>query len=300
MKSSLGVYGCGFIGSAVGQTFNHYVDVKTYDIKPELCTHTFPEVLAQEVLIMALPTPMNKDGSVDTSIVEEAIKKISDNLPAGVIKPVVLKSTIPPSKLGKLMLDYPSVFLVHSPEFLTERSAVYDFQQSNRFIFGTLIGEQGSSYAKLIKDLFELRFPKVPQYWVSFAESSLIKYFSNNYFMSKIALFNEYSQICKEWGLDYASVIGKVMLDPRIGRSHFQVPGHDGLLGAGGSCFIKDNNGYFEIAKDCGVDPKVMKGVWKKNLEVRGAFNLLDEINKMKGRISAEEFTFDELLKLGE
>ena len=299
-KPTLGFIGQGFIGSAIADCFQHYANVKTYDIRPELSSHTYPEVIAQDVLIMALPTPMKKDGTVDISIVEEALRQLASNLGSDEVKPVILKSTIPPHKLGVLMLEYPGIFLVHSPEFLTERSARYDFQQSNRFIFGTLVGEDQSPYAKTISDLFNLRFPMVPQYWTSFVESSLIKYFCNAYFCSKISLFNEYNQICASWGINFESVIGKVMLDPRIGRSHFQVPGHDGLYGYAGSCFVKDTNGYFEVAKDAGVNPKVMKGVWHKNVETRGAFNLLEEINKMKGRITSEEFSINDLMKLGE
>jgi UDP-glucose 6-dehydrogenase len=40
-------------------------------------------------------------------------------------------------------------------------------------------------------------------------------------------------------------------------------------MGWAGSCFIKDLNALMCVAKENGVDPKVMRGAWEKNLEVR-------------------------------
>jgi UDP-glucose 6-dehydrogenase len=40
-------------------------------------------------------------------------------------------------------------------------------------------------------------------------------------------------------------------------------------LGYGGSCFVKDINALIALANQLGVDPKVMKASWAKNLEVR-------------------------------
>jgi UDPglucose 6-dehydrogenase len=298
-KPSLGLLGLGFIGSAVLDTFTNYVDVKAYDVNEARCQNFYTDTIAQDVIFLALPTPMKKDGNVDYSIVKKALEKLRDNLPKDVVKPVLIKSTLPPNILGSLMLEFPTLFIVHNPEFLTERSARHDYMQSNRFIFGTLVGEEGSPQAKMISELFNIRFPQVPQYWVSFAESSLIKYMANCFFATKVSIMNEFKQIAESWGVDFNNVMGKVMLDYRIGRSHFQVPGHDGQLGWGGSCYIKDTNAMIQIANDCGIDAKVLRAAWEKNVEVRGALSLKEEINKHLGRISNEEFALVDVFKLG-
>ena len=64
--------------------------------------------------------------------------------------------------------------------------------------------------------------------------------------------------------------------DKRLGASHWKVPGPmpaddtgEPAFGFGGSCFVKDLNALMFQAKKLGVDPKVMRGVWDKNLEVR-------------------------------
>ena len=296
---SLGVIGVGFIGSAVVETFQHYVDVKSYDVRPGLGTHDYVDVIAQDVLVAALPTPMLKDGSVDVSIVEAELDKLAENLRPGTIKPLLIKSTLPPHKLGPLMLRHDDLLVIHNPEFLTERSAKYDYAQSSRFIFGTLVGDDASPECRMVSELFNTRFPSVPQYWVPFAASSLVKYFTNLFFATKVSLMNEFRQVAESWGQDAANVISLVMLDPRIGRSHFQSPGHDGKYGYGGSCFIKDTGGYLEIAKECGVDPTIARATWQKNLEVRGVLTLTEELNGMKGRAAAGEFSVQDVLELG-
>jgi len=297
-KPSIGLIGYGYINSAVGEAFSHYTDVKAYDINKDL--DNYVDVINQDILFLAVPTPMNKDGSVDTSIVESALEKISNNIIPNKVKPVIIKSTIPPAQLGEMMLKHAeNLLIIFSPEFLTERTSKHDFIQSNRFIFGTLYEFDQTPEAKIVSELFELRFPSVPQYWTTFAEASLVKYGANQFFAVKISFMNELKQLADAWGVNYNSLIGKIMLDPRIGRSHFQVPGHDGSLGYGGSCFLKDTHAFINMAEECGIDPIMAKAAWKKNLEVRTAIELTDEINRNIGRISSSALTVDNVMKLG-
>jgi UDPglucose 6-dehydrogenase len=57
--------------------------------------------------------------------------------------------------------------------------------------------------------------------------------------------------------------------DPRIGNSHTQVPGHDGKLGFGGTCFPKDINALITLGKELGVNMNTLEAAWETNLEVR-------------------------------
>ena len=60
---------------------------------------------------------------------------------------------------------------------------------------------------------------------------------------------NEIWGIATAFGLDYDTVAEMVKLDPRIGKSHMQVPGPDGLFGFGGACFPKDTKAFSAFAK---------------------------------------------------
>ena len=53
-------------------------------------------------------------------------------------------------------------------------------------------------------------------------------------------------------------VIEGFLRDGRIGHSHVQVPGHDGKLGFGGSCF-KDVQALIKFSDEKGIDLPVLK-----------------------------------------
>jgi UDPglucose 6-dehydrogenase len=94
---------------------------------------------------------------------------------------------------------------------------------------------------------------------------------------TKVSFANEMKQICDKLDIDYDKVIEYATKDKRLGMSHWAVPGpmpaNDGsgklLPGYSGSCFVKDINALIHLAKELGIDPKVMNGSWLKNLEVR-------------------------------
>jgi UDPglucose 6-dehydrogenase len=97
---------------------------------------------------------------------------------------------------------------------------------------------------------------------------------------TKVSFANEIYQICKEMGVDYNTVISTATLDKRLGKSHWKVPGPDGHYGFGLTCFPKDLNALIRLAESHGVDAKVMKAAWEKNLEVRPE----RDWEQMKGR----------------
>jgi len=291
---SIGVIGHGFVGKAISDGFKHYTDVKVYDINPMNTVHDYFDVIGQDVLFVCLPTPMLPDGNVDLRIVRNALHTLESALQVQ-HKPVIIKSTIPPLALEELARDFrPGIHLIYSPEFLTERTAMLDFQQQNRLIFGDYIDEEGATSELVdaydmnitqINTLFSNRFPLVPTIWTTMRQASLVKYFTNIFFATKISLFNEFAQISEALGEDANTTTELVLLDQRIGRSHWQVPGHDGRRGFGGSCFPKDINGYISIARELGVAPFLARAAWEKNLEVRPE----KDWEKLVGRAVSEE-----------
>ncbi|MHA2064156.1 MAG: hypothetical protein ACXABY_07225 [Candidatus Thorarchaeota archaeon] len=268
---TVGIIGGGFVGGAIAKGFSEYTDVKVFDKELSRSTHNHLKVRNQDIIFVCVPTPMEEDGSVDCSFLESALRRLSETLAEEGCeeKIVIVKSTTPPNKLREFHEKFRNLKLVFSPEFLTERTAHLDFQQSTRNIFGVWNDITKASGISEIERLFKFRFPNVPLIWCLYEEASLVKYFTNTFFATKVALLNEFYQVCQKMNIDFAEMIGMMLLDTRIGRSHFKVPGHDGKLGFGGHCFPKDINGYFEIAKDLGVDPTVSKAAWDKNLEVR-------------------------------
>ena len=74
-----GIIGQGFVGNAVYQKFKNFFKVLTFDLKEELCNSTLLNIKKEcKIVFVCVPTPMNKDGSCDISIVDSVIKLLSD------------------------------------------------------------------------------------------------------------------------------------------------------------------------------------------------------------------------------
>ena len=70
-------------------------------------------------------------------------------------------------------------------------------------------------------------------------------------------------------GADWDTIIEGFVRDGRVGHSHTQVPGPDGKLGFGGSCFPKDIQALINFGDSVSVNLNVLKGAWETNLKIR-------------------------------
>ncbi len=290
---SVGIIGGGVLGKAHANVLRHYFNVKVYDLEPARATHSLRDVLQQDVIFVCVPTPMRKDGTVEPQIVFDVLHAIESESPC---KAVVLKSTLPPAALLECDKIVPGRF-IFSPEFLTERSAEYELQQSTYFIFG-----ENRAHIKAlssIEELFHARWPGVPRHWASLETAGLVKYMRNTFFAVKVGLLNEFDAVLRTFEAERSKALELFMLDPRIGRSHFQVPGHDGTPGWGGSCFLKDVNGFIHIAREQGSSCDIVQAAWRSNVERRGPDTIALELGKMVGRAITEAVTPAEVEKLG-
>jgi UDPglucose 6-dehydrogenase len=285
MKYCIGVVGNGFVGSAVQFGFSPSTgcdyEVRVYDKDPSKSVDSIEETVNEsEFIFLSVPTPSNKDGSMNLDIVEQALQDISDvNKYQGNI--VLLRSTVTPGTTRKLQDKYPNLRIVFNPEFLTERNAKYDFINQARIIIG---GDD--VYSKQVGDLYRSRFgesqPVIETNWET---AELIKYMSNCFFTTKISFMNEMYQIAEKCGVDWGVALDGFFRDGRVGHSHMNVPGPDGKFGFGGSCFPKDIQALIHFGESLGLNMSTLKGTWKTNLEVRPERDWED----LKGRAVVDE-----------
>jgi nucleotide sugar dehydrogenase len=264
-KFKIGIVGNGFVGSAICKGLNHYHDVKIYDVNSAKSTHSFDETITQDIVFVCLPTPMFKDtlGS-DTSYIVDFFNTVITYAynPQTIF---VIKSTVPIGTTDYLCEKFSPLKIIHSPEFLTARSAAIDFITPSRNIVG---GEEVNG-TLTIKKLYEERFPGVPCHVMKSKESEFVKYFANCFFATKVSFFNEMFLLSDKLNLSWDKILGGVMSDGRIGISHYQVPGHDNDFGFGGTCFPKDINAFIETFEKFDIDPVILKAAWNRNLSVR-------------------------------
>jgi len=261
-EDRIGVIGNGFVGTAIIEGFSNKIKVETYDKnKPSTCNSIADLCSKARLLFVCVPTPMNRDGSCNTDIVESVISEINgaDNQNIAIIK-----STIPPGTSFKLSQKYSNVEVVFSPEFLTEKNFINDFKTQNRVILG---GE--SETVEEVANLFSKHYKKTTIVKTDFSTSEMVKYFLNCFLALKVSFSNEMYQVCEAINVNYENVLEAVLLDKRVGKTHFNVPGPDGKRGFGGSCFPKDINAMISFFNSVGVNPKVLKSAWDKNLEIR-------------------------------
>ena len=80
---------------------------------------------------------------------------------------------------------------------------------------------------------------------------------------------NEFKLLSDKIGANWEDAIKGFVSDGRIANSHLNVPGHDGKLGYGGTCFPKDVNALLSFAKKYNINLNTIEGGWRTNLDVR-------------------------------
>lgn len=264
-KFKIGVVGNGFVGSAIVKGFLQYNDVKIYDADTSKSTHSLEDVITQDVVFVCLPTPMFKDTfECDTSYIVNFFNNvIALNYNSNTV--FIIKSTVPIGTTDYLCEKFKPLKIVHSPEFLTARTALIDFITPSR----NIVGGKEENGVQIIKSLYEYRFPGVKCFTMKSSESEFVKYFTNTFFATKVSFFNEMFLLIQKLGLNWNNILEGVMTDGRIGISHHQVPGHDGDMGFGGTCFPKDINAFIKTFEKNNINPIMLNATWNRNLEVR-------------------------------
>tara|TARA_B100000900_G_scaffold413614_1_gene438029 strand:- start:314 stop:1195 length:882 start_codon:yes stop_codon:yes gene_type:complete len=290
LKQKIGVVGNGFVGGAVKFGFSPQVgcdaEVRVYDKNPNKSTHTLEETVNKsDFIFLSVPTPANEDGSINLDILEGALNDIS-KVHEGRENAILIRSTVIPGTTWALQTKYPQLNILFNPEFLTERSANFDFINQSRFVVGNngKMGNlmQSESFVKLIKDRFG---DCVAIMETSYETAELIKYMNNCFFATKVSFMNEMYQIAEKIDANWDEAVSGFVSDGRIGHSHMNVPGPDGKFGFGGSCFPKDIQAMIDFAEMFGLNPSVLKGAWEKNLEVRSE----QDWKELKGRAVTDD-----------
>ena len=257
-KFKVGVIGNGFVGEAISFAFSSVSDLFVYDVDPLRSLSDLESVHKCDFVFICVPTPMFEDGSQDLSYVESAFEK-------AVNKPIyILKSTVLPGTTEKLSKKYSNIKIIFSPEFLTERTAKLDMLTQSRIILG---GE--FSLTEKVKILFNQRFKTKNIIQTDSITAELTKYMNNTFFATKVSIMNEFKLLCNKIGANWEDALKGFVSDGRIGDSHLDVPGHDGKLGYGGTCFPKDVNALLSFSKKYNIKLNTISGGWKTNLKVR-------------------------------
>ena len=266
----IGILGQGYVGSAIKIGFEkHYKDINTFDkySKSKSTVSNLEELTkSSEIIFVCLPTPMKENGECDIGIVKKEIEKI--NKYSTHKKIVVIKSTVPPDTTKKINNSNKNIDVIFNPEFLTERNFIEDFKKQNRIVLG---GNQKP--VDILQQVYGKVFPNITIVKTDSTTAEMIKYFTNTFLATKVSFSNEMKIICDEIDVDYDKVVEYSLYDQRIGKSHLGVPGPDGKLGFGGSCFPKDLKSIKSFSENTGYSPSIINAVIQVNEKQREFFS---------------------------
>lgn len=284
-KMAVGIIGFGYVGQAVESFFTSECKSYVYDKFKDGLDTLEDTVKNSHVIFVCVPTPMNKDGSCHTNIIESALSDIvlaATNLDRDLNDfVVVIKSTVRPGFTDE-MREKLKLRLLFSPEFLTEASSIQDFENVNRVILGGDLEDARVVY-KFFARKMDPKGVQIAQCESNVAE--MVKLFTNTFLAIKVTFGNEIYQICEKLGIGYEEVMNLACLDNRIAYSHLNVPGSDSKLGFSGSCFPKDINNLRNVCQELNTGEKLFSATINRNNELRPG----KDWEELKGRAVVDE-----------
>jgi UDPglucose 6-dehydrogenase len=256
MKKEIIIAGYGFVGKAVGKAIEHNTIIDIVD--PKITDNTISDYASADGLIICVGTPSTETGDCDISQIIDVLSKTPIHIP------ILIKSTVTPAYLEKILRLYPDHSICYSPEFLRAATANEDFANQTYMVIG------GDDPEGFWQTLFQESLSKCKLFFnTSITEASMIKYTTNCFLSVKVAFFNQIYDMCQNNGADFDLVRQVLSHDTRIGNSHMMVPGPDGSRGFGGACFPKDTKAFVHYSDQTNTNVSIVESAIKYNKKVR-------------------------------
>lgn len=263
----IGVIGNGFVGKATQILKSESISILVYDIDPCKCIPeniTIKDITKCDLIFICVPTPMTEEGSCHLGIIKNVINELEKYCDFNNTN-IIIRSTVTPGTS-----DMFNTFFM--PEFLTEKNYIEDFKNNKNWIFGLKGTLQDNDFKSKIEKMLELSYNsgniKYKEHnFIKNKEAEMVKLFRNNFLSVKVSFCNEIYEYCQHKGIDYKKVVNNAAIDDRIGISHTNVPGPDGLKGYGGTCFPKDISNTLYDMNSIGMKSYILESSFKRNKE---------------------------------
>lgn len=205
IKSKVAIIGYGVVGKAMHALFPGALIYNGE--KHPVGKLTYKDINKADVAFVCVPTPSKKDGSCDSSIVEEVISKLDTPL-------IIIRSTVEPGTKDRLREKYKK-HIVFCPEYIGETK---DHPMRNGLSRTFLIlGGEREDTNKAIEVFQQVYNASIKIRQMSAIEAEMVKYLENRRIAFTVAECNEAYDLCQKLGVNYNNVREAVFQDdPRM------------------------------------------------------------------------------------
>lgn len=253
----IGFIGQGWIGKNYADNFESRGFKVTRYSQEEPYIENKEKIKNCDIVFIAVPTPTTPNGFSD-KVLRDVIKLVGNE------KIAVIKSTVLPGTTESIQKENPNVFVLHSPEFLTESTARYDADYPKRNIVGLPVNN--NLYQQKAKEVLAVLPEASYQKVCGAKEAELIKYSRNCLGFARVIFANLLYDLAQALGSNWEDVREAITADPDNGPTYLN-PIHKSGRGAGGHCFIKDFEAFSRLYQDQVPDDKNGLAVLRANVE---------------------------------
>ena len=256
------------IVAQLNKGISHIEGVASEDIKQAIyagnykATTNAGEIAGSDIVVIAVPTPLDEDRKPDLTYIDSACKVIAENLsgPALIINestsfPGTIRNYIKPTieKYSKQKFDHQYAI---SPERVDPGREDYNQKNTPRLYAGLTpeaTKRTREFYSTFCDNIVEVSSPEV-------AEAA--KLFENTFRQVNIALVNELAQISHALGIDVRETLDAAGTKP-YGFMKFSPS-----AGVGGHCIPVDPSYLADVAEKAGVTATFIQRANEVNLEM--------------------------------
>jgi UDPglucose 6-dehydrogenase/GDP-mannose 6-dehydrogenase len=262
-------------------------------------------VADSELTIVSVGTPVGSDG-IDLRHLESAVRAAGSAIAAkDEYHVVAVKSTVVPGTTDEVVIPVveessgkragQSIGVGVNPEFLTEGTAVRDFREPDRLVFGSADERVHRALTELYSDFAA----SIPRMHTTTRTAEMIKYASNALLATAISFSNEIADLCSAvGGADVVDVMRGVHLSdylspmPHGGGRRVRAPITSFLeagCGFGGSCLPKDVRALVAEGERHGLALATLRAVLQTNSARADA--LVDLVDRGLGGLEGRRAT---------
>jgi UDP-N-acetyl-D-glucosamine dehydrogenase len=252
-------------------------------------TTDFFKIAECDVIIICVPTPLDRFKKPDMSYIEEACSEISKNMKRGVF--ISLESTTYPTTTENLILPIiensgyrhgEDFWLCFSPERVDPGNRQYQIENTTKVVGG--LGRDATElamaiYGRAINSLHPVNSPAVAE---------TVKILENVYRLVNISLINEMSLLCGKMDIDIWEVIDAAKTKPFGFQAFYPGPG------IGGHCIPLDPFYMEYIAKRYDFDLSMIHtaGHIDNMMPHRMTIKINSALNRQKKSINGSRILF--------